>query len=104
MALLSDEVGVRVDTLVPTLTPIQREVFTLVRLYGLQQTEAVKVLGVSVSTIKSHVRRATQRLARGMRALPKGTIWWLPSARRGPLGVPRMNGARAVHSAFSIVP
>jgi RNA polymerase sigma-70 factor (ECF subfamily) len=84
-ALLSDEVGVWIETLIPTLTPIQREVFTLVRLYGLQQTEAAKVLGVSVSTIKSHVRRATRRLARGMRALGladgRDIVWARPTRR-----------------------
>jgi RNA polymerase sigma factor (sigma-70 family) len=84
-ALLSDEVGAWVDTLIPALTPIQREVFTLVRLYGLQQTEAAKVLGLSVSTIKSHVRRATRRLARSLRALGladgRVIIWARPRRR-----------------------
>lgn len=62
-ALLATEVEHWLEVLVAQLPAKQRDAFRLVRLYGVPLVEAAPLLGVQVSTVTTHVMRATRALA-----------------------------------------
>jgi RNA polymerase sigma factor (sigma-70 family) len=55
--------GRRMLAAIDALPPDEREAFDLVRIQGMTQTEAARVLGVSVMTVKRRLNRGLQALA-----------------------------------------
>lgn len=79
-----EEAAVRRDELagvrraVAALTPEQRVAFVLCELEGCSQEEAARVLGVTVSAVKSRVHRARRELLRALRPESSGGDWGGP--------------------------
>jgi RNA polymerase sigma factor (sigma-70 family) len=64
--------GQRILAAIDRLPADEREAFDLVRIQGLAQTEAARVLGVSVNTVKRRLNRGLQELAAALRDLSPG--------------------------------
>ncbi len=64
--LLSQEVRQEIQKLVDQLTPRQREIFLMSREEGLRQEEIATRLGLSISTVKSHMVDALRILRQGL--------------------------------------
>src|SRR5262249_9689606 len=64
--------GHRILAAIERLPEAEREAFELVRIQGLTQTEAARVLGVAVLTVKRRMNRGLQLLAAELRDLGPG--------------------------------
>jgi RNA polymerase sigma-70 factor (ECF subfamily) len=64
--------GLRMLRAIQELPEEEREVFDLVRIQGVTQTEAAQLLGVSVATLKRRLSRGVQLLAEQLADLRPG--------------------------------
>lgn len=70
--IIKAEASTRIQAALKSLPPQQEKVITLRYIRGLSTSETAKVLGVSLSTVKTHLAKAKTRLKKRLLEISKG--------------------------------